>query len=119
MHNHSYGNESNLHVNELSFSNERTGTKTRFEKEAKGDSAMAYSFSIFQDAFDTFLLTLVKVIVMTVGELDYTTMLVNSLEERDPVSHAHLVPYRESSFIFLCLFIFAMPIVLMNLLVSK
>ena len=59
-----------------------------------------------------------KVIVMTVGELDYTTMLVNNLEQRDPISHAHLVPYRESSFIFMCLFIFAMPIVLMNLLVS-
>lgn len=56
---------------------------------------------------------------MTVGELDYTTMLVNNLEARDPVSDAHLVPYRESSFIFLCFFIFAMPIVLMNLLVSK
>ena len=80
---------------------------------------MVYSFSFFQDAFDTFFLTLVKVIVMTVGELDYTTMLVNNLEERDPVTRAHLVPYRESSFIFLCLFIFAMPIVLMNLLVSK
>jgi len=80
---------------------------------------MVYSFSIFQDAFDTFFLTLVKVIVMTVGELDYTTMLVDSLEQKDPVSHAHLVPYRESSFIFLCLFIFAMPIVLMNLLVRK
>lgn len=56
---------------------------------------------------------------MTVGELDYTTMLVDNLELRDPVTHAHLVPYRESSFIFMCLFIFAMPIVLMNLLVGK
>ncbi|KAJ7385774.1 hypothetical protein OS493_013808 [Desmophyllum pertusum] len=45
-----------------------------------------------QDAFDSFWMTLAKVIVMTVGE--------------------------ESSFIFLCIFIFAMPIVLMNLLVG-
>lgn len=76
-------------------------------------------FSSFQAAFDTFFLTLVKVIVMTVGELDYTTLLVDSLENKNPATKAPLVPYRESSFIFLCLFVFAMPIILMNLLVSK
>ena len=43
MHNHSYINEFNLHLNEISFSYERMGTKTRFEKEAKGNSEMAYS----------------------------------------------------------------------------
>ena len=41
MHNHSYENEFNLHVNEISFSYERMSTKTRFEKEAKGNSEMA------------------------------------------------------------------------------
>ena len=35
MHNHSYENEFNLHVNEISFSYERMSTKTGFEKEAK------------------------------------------------------------------------------------
>ena len=35
MHNHSYENEFNLHVNEISFSYERISTKTRFEKETK------------------------------------------------------------------------------------
>ena len=43
MLNHSYENEFNLHVNEISFSYERMSTKTRFEKEAKGNSEMAYS----------------------------------------------------------------------------
>ena len=43
MHNNSYENEFNLHVNEISFSYEKMGTKTRFEKEAKGNSEMAYS----------------------------------------------------------------------------
>ena len=43
MHNHSYENEFNLHVNEISFSHERMSTKTRLEKEAKGYSEMAYS----------------------------------------------------------------------------
>ena len=39
MHNHSYENDFNLHVNEISFSYEKMGTKTRFEEEAKGNSA--------------------------------------------------------------------------------
>ena len=42
MHNHSYENEFNLHVNEISFSYEKMGTKTRFEEEAKSNSEMAY-----------------------------------------------------------------------------
>ena len=42
MHNHSYENEFNLHVNEISFSYEKMRTKTRFEEEAKGNSEMAY-----------------------------------------------------------------------------
>ena len=42
MHNHSYENEFNLHVNEISFSYEKMSTKTRFEEEAKGNSEMAY-----------------------------------------------------------------------------
>ena len=42
MLNHSYENEFNLHVNEISFSYERMSTKTRFEKEAKGNSEMTY-----------------------------------------------------------------------------
>jgi len=41
VHN-SYKNEFNLQLNEISFSYERMGTKTRFEKEAKGNSEMAY-----------------------------------------------------------------------------
>ena len=42
MLNHSYENEFNLHVNEISFSYEKMGTKTRFEEEAIGNSEMAY-----------------------------------------------------------------------------
>ena len=42
MHNHSYENEFNLHVNEISFSYERMSTKARLEKEAEGNSEMAY-----------------------------------------------------------------------------
>ena len=39
--NHSYENEFNLHVNEITFSYEKMGTKTHFEEEAKGNSEMA------------------------------------------------------------------------------
>ena len=39
---HSHGNEFDLHVNEVSFSYERMSTKTRFGKEAKDNSEMAY-----------------------------------------------------------------------------
>ena len=42
MHNHSYENEFNLPVDEISFSYEKMSTKTRFEEEAKGNSEMAY-----------------------------------------------------------------------------
>ena len=42
MHNHSYENEFNLHVNEISFSYEKKGIKTRFEEEAEGNSEMVY-----------------------------------------------------------------------------
>ena len=41
---HSRGNEFNLHVNEISFSYERMGTKTRFEKEVKGNSEISGLF---------------------------------------------------------------------------
>ena len=46
-------------------------------------------------------MTLVKVIVMTIGELNYTTLLVDNLEATNPETKAPLVPYRESSFVFL------------------
>ena len=47
VHNHSYENELNLHVNDISFTYERIGTKTRFEKEAKGNAEMDYFFPIW------------------------------------------------------------------------
>ena len=43
----SYENEFNLYLNENSFSYERMSTKTRFEKEAKGNSEMAYTLKFF------------------------------------------------------------------------
>lgn len=42
VHNHSYENDFNFHVNKISFSCESMGTKIWFEKEAKGNSEVAY-----------------------------------------------------------------------------
>ena len=42
MHNRSYENDYNFNVNKISFSCERKGTKIWFEKEAKGNTEMAY-----------------------------------------------------------------------------
>ena len=50
MHNHSYENEFNLHVNEISFSYEKMSIKTRLEDEAKGNSEMAYCMLLYMNA---------------------------------------------------------------------
>ena len=55
MHNHSYENEFNLHVNEISFSYERMSTKTRFEKEAKGNSE--WPIHIFEPTCNVLFIT--------------------------------------------------------------
>ena len=54
---------------------------------------------------------------MTVGEIDYATMLVDNLDARNEKTNGPMVPYKETSFIFICIFQLAMPIILMNLLV--
>ena len=64
VRNHSYENEFNLHVSEISFSYEGMSTKTRFEKEAKGNSEMAYWFrgsSRFAKKRGTILLSNMKI----------------------------------------------------------
>ena len=48
-------NEFNSHVNEISFSYVRMNTKTRFEKEAKGNSEMTYLRVAFCLCFKTSL----------------------------------------------------------------
>ena len=60
MHNHSYENEFNLHVNEISFSYEKMGTKTRFEEEAKGNSEMAYWICLRSRQLNFVLFTLIS-----------------------------------------------------------
>jgi len=59
-----------------------------------------------------------QVLKMTLGELDYNTVMVDSLYDKNPKTNAPLLPYRESSTVFMGIFIFVMPIILTNLLVS-
>ena len=63
-------------------------------------------------------MALMQVLKMTLGELDYDTVMVDSLNETNSITKAPLLPYRESSTLFMAIFIFAMPIILTNLLVS-
>ena len=58
----SYENEFNLHANEISFSYEKMGTKTRFEEEAKGNSEMAYCSTTLHLFVVGTLLTLLLVV---------------------------------------------------------
>ena len=71
-----------------------------------------------KEAFSNFPMAFVKATVMTIGELEYSAMLVDSLYQTNQKSQAPLVPYPEFSFAFFFLFMIAMPIVLVNLLVS-
>ena len=64
-------------------------------------------------------MALMQVLKMTLGELDYNTVMVDSLDQTNEDTKAPLLPYRESSTIFMAIFIFAMPIILTNLLVSN
>jgi len=76
------------------------------------------SMGIFQDAFDSFGETIVKTMVMTVGELDYMATLVDN-EGKSTTGGAPYVPYPDLSYVFIFFFVMTMPIVLMNLLVRE
>ena len=54
-------------MNEISFSYERMGTKSRFEKESKGNSEMAYSTGFFS----LFVLFLTFGVTRKTGRVDF------------------------------------------------
>jgi hypothetical protein len=51
--------------------------------------------------------------------MDYATLLVDGLVATNAKTGAKQVPFPEISFVFFYVFLLAMPIVLMNLLVSR
>ena len=67
MHNHSYENEFNLRVNEISFSYEKMGTKTHFEEETEGNSEMAYWLPVLSNCPSAEYIMLMKSLILSVG----------------------------------------------------
>ena len=63
--------------------------------------------------FRTPFLSLVKTMVMTIGEFEYDTIFANSVESENQLSSFPIV-----AFILWIIFLILMPILLTNLLVS-
>ena len=74
---------------------------------------------LFQEPFRSFGKSVVKTTVMTIGEFDYTNMLIDGLGQSNTYNRIRvpLVPFPRISNAFFFIFMLTMPIVLMNLLV--
>lgn len=77
-------------------------------------------FSFLQDNFTTFWFSFVKIIVMMLGEMDYSDILTSNVvgDVKVPGTNFPYVPLPELSYFMFVLFVLAVSIVLMNLLVS-
>lgn len=60
-----------------------------------------------------------KVFAMTSGEIEYTQTVIDALNKNSAGTNFPLVPFEDSTYIFYFMFILAMPIALVNLLVSN
>lgn len=60
-----------------------------------------------------------KVFAMTSGEIEYTQTVIDALNQNSAGTKFPLVPFEDSTYIFYFMFILAMPIALVNLLVSN
>lgn len=60
-----------------------------------------------------------KVFAMTSGEIEYTQTVIDALNKNSAGTKFPLVPFEDSTYIFYFMFILAMPIALVNLLVSN
>ena len=83
---------------------------------------MAFSLSFFvlfgnQIAFMYPGRSIVKTVVLTLGEFDYDTIFAYNSTSNLPIDSSQL-PYPEMSYILFTLFLIVCPIILMNLLVS-
>ena len=71
----------------------------------------------FQDSFRNIGFSIVKVSVMMIGEFEYDTTFVESINSSSETTTNPLNPFPEISMIFIYIFLFLMSIILMNLLV--
>ena len=80
-------------------------------------------FFFLQDSFKTIGKTFMKVTAMTTGEIEYTPIVIDNLNQTRKIpgrpAGVPLVPFEDSTYIFYYMFILVMPIALVNLLVSQ
>lgn len=84
---------------------------------------IVHIFSFLQDSFETITKTFMKVTAMTTGEIEYTPIVIDNLNQTRKIpgrpEGIPLVPFEDSTYIFYYMFILVMPIALVNLLVSQ
>lgn len=75
----------------------------------------------FQDNFSSVWISFVKIIVMMVGEMDYSDLLSSNVvsSAKVPGTEILYVPLPVLSYIMFMLFVLSVSIILMNLLVRK
>lgn len=75
----------------------------------------------FQDNFSSVWISFVKIVVMMVGEMDYSDLLSSNVVNSAKVTGTEIlyVPLPVLSYIMFMLFVLSVSIILMNLLVRK
>jgi len=73
----------------------------------------------FQPSFASMERALSKTIVMALGEMDFTSTFVDSIDSYDKSTGYPLNPFPEFGFLFCAIFVYTISITLMNLLVSE
>ena len=76
------------------------------------------TYRISQESFGSFFVSIVKVSVMLVGEFEYKEVFVDSINQFKAPGRS-LNPFPNTAFVFCCIFILLMAVVLINLLVSR
>jgi len=84
---------------------------------------VAFSLSFYAllrelPTFNTVERSLMKVAVMTIGELEYDDIITASIGKNDSTTNLPKVPMTEITYIIYAIFLLLMPIILMNLLVG-
>ena len=77
------------------------------------------SFVLPQPAFQNLAVALIKVLVMTVGEIDFGNTFIDTIGKNSTSTNNPLNPFPDASFIFISFFLLLMTISLMNLLVGN
>ena len=74
---------------------------------------------IFQTGFHTVYHSLLRVLVMMIGELDFGSIFIDTMGKRSEANRNPLNPFPRVGFFFLFVCLFLLTIALMNLLVRN